>query len=89
MIKTAYNESIKNERGTNKMKKTVLQLETVSCPSCIRRIEGALVRLQGVQTAIVKFNASKVEVEHDETIVTAESLAQVISNLGYKVLNVK
>jgi len=71
------------------MKKTVFQLETVTCPSCINRIEGTLRRQPGVKSATVKFNASKVEVEHDETIVTAEALQTLIAKLGYRVLGVK
>ena len=55
------------------MKKTVLQLETVTCPSCIRRIEGTLSKQSGVENAVVKFNASKVEVNHDESIVTPDA----------------
>ncbi len=48
------------------MKKTVIQLETLTCPSCVRRIEGTLGKLNGVEFAQVKFNASKVEVTYDE-----------------------
>ena len=71
------------------MRKTVLQLETVTCPSCIRRIEGTLAKQQGVESAVVKFNASKVEVSHDDNIITPDALSTMISNLGYTVLNVK
>lgn len=71
------------------MKKTVLQLETVTCPSCIRRIEGTLSKQSGVENAVVKFNASKVEVNHDESIVTPDALSDIITKLGYQVLSVK
>jgi len=71
------------------MKKTTLQLETVTCPSCIRKIEGTVSRQKGVSSAIVKFNSSKVEIDHDEQIVSADALKELVSKLGYTVLNVR
>jgi len=71
------------------MKKTVLQLETLTCPSCIRRIEGALIKLEGIETAVVKFNASKVEVVYDEMKQSDESVLKVVKDLGYKVISSK
>ncbi|MDD4194731.1 MAG: heavy-metal-associated domain-containing protein [Acholeplasmataceae bacterium] len=71
------------------MKKTVLQLETLTCPSCIRRIEGTLIKLEGIETAVVKFNASKVEVVYDEKKQSDESVLKVVKDLGYKVISSK
>src|SRR5690554_7230890 len=50
------------------MKKVNIQLETLSCPSCIVKIEGALKNVKGVDKASVKvrFNASKVVLHFDE-----------------------
>ncbi len=79
---------LRAERVIN-MKKTTLQLDTITCPSCVRRIEGTLGKQTGVKTAVVKFNASKVEVEYDEELITAEAVAGFVSKLGYKVLNIK
>jgi len=84
-----HNKGVKQRKEAREMKKTVIQLETVTCPSCIRRIEGTLNKQQGINMATVKFNASKVEVDHDESIITSDTLKSIISNLGYTVLNVK
>lgn len=70
------------------MRKTILQLETVTCPSCIKRIEGTLRKIKGVDKVEVKFNASKVEVNHDEQSVSIDELSHVITKLGYKVLSI-
>ena len=70
------------------MKKTVFQLETLTCPSCVRRIEGTVGKLTGVEKAEVKFNASKAVVEYDESKITADKLHETITKLGYKVLDV-
>lgn len=71
------------------MKKTIIQLETLTCPSCVRRIEGTVGKLKGVLSAAVKFNASKVEVVHDEAIIDAKMIKRMIVSLGYEVLDQK
>ncbi|WP_062107048.1 heavy-metal-associated domain-containing protein [Bacillus niameyensis] len=65
------------------------QLETLSCPSCIKKIENTLNKQVGVQEAKVLFNSSKVKTEYDETIVTADQLEKLITKLGYPVLSKK
>ena len=49
------------------MKKATIQLETLTCPSCLQKIENATKSLKGVQRESVKvlFNASKVKLEFD------------------------
>lgn len=71
------------------MKKAELQLETVTCPSCIRKIESSLSRTEGIYSAKVLFNASKVKAEFDESKISAEELKEKIINLGYQVLSSK
>ncbi|MBS4219758.1 heavy-metal-associated domain-containing protein [Bacillus sp. FJAT-49711] len=62
------------------------QLETLSCPSCIKKIETALKKQKGVNEAKVLFHSSKVKTEYDETLVSAEQLKDTILKLGYPVL---
>lgn len=68
------------------MNQTTFQLETLSCPSCIRKIETALTKTDGVKSAAILFNSSKVKVEYDENLVKPEALQNVITSLGYTVL---
>lgn len=68
------------------MKQLTLQLETLTCPSCIASIEGLLNKTKGVEDAKVLLNASKAKMTYDESIVTPESIQQSIEKLGYKVL---
>lgn len=65
------------------------QLETLSCPSCIQRIETILNKEKGVSVAKVLFSSSKVKVEFDETVVSVDQLVEVIMKLGYPVLSKK
>jgi len=71
------------------MKKATLQLEPLTCPSCVKKIESVLNRTEGVGSATVLFNASKVKVEFDEGRIGAEQLAKVVEDLGYAVLSTK
>jgi len=51
-----------------KMKNSAtIQLETLTCPSCIQKIEGAVKNLEGIEKESVKvlFNASKLKVDFD------------------------
>lgn len=71
------------------MKQITLQLETLTCPSCIASIEGLLNRKKGVYDSKVLFNSSKAKMSIDEEILTSEAVKNKIENLGYKVLKIK
>lgn len=67
--------------------KTVrFQLETLTCPSCIAKIEGVLKKEPGVENAVVLFNASKVKIRFDEDIVSSERLGELIEKVGYPIV---
>ncbi|MCF6466004.1 heavy-metal-associated domain-containing protein [Clostridium sp. Cult2] len=65
------------------------KLETLTCPSCMAKIEGALKKTKGVKRVEVMFNSSKAKVDFDESIVESEDIKLVIEGLGYKVLGEK
>lgn len=69
--------------------KKVYQLETVTCPSCIAKIEGVLNKQEGIELAEVAFNSSRVKVEFDENRISSQSIIETITKLGYVVLNEK
>ena len=73
------------------MQKATIQLETLSCPSCIQKIDNAVKGLDGVEKDSVKvmFNASKIKADFDETVTTVESIENAIENLGYPVTKSK
>lgn len=71
------------------MNTVTMQLETLSCPTCIKKIEGALTKTTGVESAKLMFNSSKAKAKYDETKVTSEELKNVVEKLGYEVLKVK
>lgn len=67
------------------MKKTI-QMEELVCPMCAQKIEKALQKTEGVQSAEVLYNASKARVEFDETQTTLDHLKEIITSLGYVVI---
>ncbi len=74
-------------KNLKEIKTVRFQLETLTCPSCITRIEGVLNKEPGVEKAKVLFNSSKVKVEYNEDKVSAERLAEVIEKVGYPVIS--
>lgn len=75
------------------MKAATIQLETLTCPSCMQKIEGAVKKLEGIDkdTLKVLFNSSKVKVNFDEDRLGIDQIEGAITNMGYEVLksNVK
>ena len=70
------------------MQKAVINLETLSCPSCLQKIENALKGLEGIEKESIEvlFNSSRVRVNFDANIVTIEAIEKAIEDLGYPVL---
>ncbi|WP_261810553.1 heavy-metal-associated domain-containing protein [Levilactobacillus humaensis] len=71
------------------MSKVTMKLDDLTCPSCMTKIEGALSKKDGVKNVKVLFNASKIKAEFDDATVTAESLADTVTDLGYTVKSSK
>ena len=68
------------------MKTVNFQLETLTCPSCIAKIEGVLGKEEGVEEARVLFNSSKVKIKYDNEVVSADQLQKIIERVGFEVL---
>lgn len=71
------------------MSKAVFQLEPLTCPSCIKKIETTLNKTTGVESTKVLFNSSKVKTEFDNAQIEASQLEETIKKLGYPVLSSK
>jgi len=71
------------------MSKAVIQLEPVTCPSCIKKIEGAVGKMDGVENAKVLFNSSKVKADFDDALTSGDAISETIQKLGYGVQTVK
>ena len=58
------------------MQKATIQLETLTCPSCMQKIENGVKSLDGVDKKSIKvlFNSSKVRVEYDDEKVSIKDI---------------
>lgn len=70
------------------MKKAVINLETLSCPSCLQKIEKAVKGLDGVEKDSVEvlFNSSRVRTNFDSASISIEKIEKSIEDLGYPVI---
>ncbi len=69
------------------MHKANIQLEALTCPSCLQKIEGAVGGLKGIDKESLKvmFNASRVKVDFDGDIISIDEIEKSIQDLGYEV----
>ncbi len=69
------------------MQKATIQLETLTCPSCVQKVESAVKNLKGVDNESVRvlFNSSKVKLDFDAEQVSIEAIEKAIIAVGYEV----
>ena len=69
------------------MQQATIQLETLTCPSCVQKIENAVKALNSVDKESVKvlFNSSKVKFDFDGEKLSLEDIEKAITSLGYDV----
>ena len=69
------------------MKTATIQLETLTCPSCVLKIENAAKSLDGVEKESVKvlFNSSKAKFDFDDEKLSVDNAEKAITALGYEV----
>ena len=69
------------------MKSPNIQLDTLTCTSCVLKIEKATKSLSGVDQESVKvlFNSSKVKFDFDDEKLSLQEVEKAITALGYEV----
>ena len=70
------------------MQKATIQLESLTRPSCIQKVEGAVKSLDGVdkESVNVSFNSSKVKLNFDDEKLSVKDIENAISKMGYEVI---
>lgn len=73
------------------MSNATIKLETLSCPSCLQKIESAVKGLNGIDKDSVKvlFNSSKVKTAFDSETIAIEEIEKAIEDLGYPIISTK
>jgi len=64
---------------------TTLVAPDISCENCQRAVEGAVGKVDGVQTVKVDIPTKSVHVEYDPQKVTIAKLEEVMDDAGYAV----
>lgn len=70
-------------------KRIIMQLDELTCPSCLTKIESALTKQAGVANVKVLFNAGKVKADFDGETTDPSALEDVVTQLGYPVVRTK
>ena len=67
------------------MVKQVFRVTDMHCTNCVMRLEGLEDDLPGVQRVRASYKKQQMEVEYDETAVSAAQIVAAIQRLGYTV----
>ena len=67
------------------MAKHIFRVTDMHCTACVMRLEGLEDDLPGVKRVRASYQKQQVEVEYDETRLTAAQIAAAIQRLGYTV----
>ncbi|WP_437633719.1 heavy-metal-associated domain-containing protein [Sorangium sp. So ce854] len=67
------------------MKETILQVDGMSCPSCVRHIDSALRALDGVASVEVRLREGAVVVRHDPASAPVDAVVEAVRGAGYDV----
>ncbi|HKH09936.1 MAG TPA: heavy metal translocating P-type ATPase [Rubrobacter sp.] len=62
-----------------------LSVEGMTCASCVRRVEGAILKVPGVESAAVNLATEKAKVSYDPAEVGVEELRAAVEGAGYAV----
>jgi copper chaperone len=68
---------------TNK-KETILNVDGMTCSSCIRHVEAALRELGGIKKVEVRLEDGRVHIEHDPSRSTIDEMIVVLREAGYE-----
>lgn len=68
------------------MKKETFVIKGMSCASCAMAIERALLKVEGVRSAVVNFAAEKATIEWDEKIAGVDKLKEAVKDVGYELM---
>ena len=58
----------------------------MSCASCVRNVETALNKTEGVIDANVNFASEKVTIEYDDEIISIDKLSDIVKSRGYELI---
>ncbi len=67
----------------NTEQRTVLEVQGMTCPSCVRHVTSALTEIEGVGTVDVQLREGLVTVQHEGTQAPIDQLIDALAEAGY------
>ena len=71
------------------MNHTTLQLEKLTCPSCMQKITDTVNEMKGVENTKILFDRSKARVFYNEAVISENNIINKIVQIGYDAKAVK
>ncbi|HLR02286.1 MAG TPA: copper chaperone CopZ [Virgibacillus sp.] len=68
------------------MKQETLQVQGMSCGSCVNKVEGNVGQLNGVESVNVQLSDGKVDVTFNESTIDLKDIEKTIEDTGYEVV---
>ena len=65
-------------------KETVLNVQGMTCASCVRHVNAALSEIDGVRQVSVQLREGRVVVQHDPSAAPVASLVDALREAGYE-----
>lgn len=70
------------------MKRQMIMLENLNCPSCAAKLEHAAKKLPGMKAAKVAFGTGSLTIEFDESVLTEGVIRETIKQHGLGVATI-
>ncbi len=68
------------------MKKEIIKVEGMHCPSCVALLENDVEELNGIVNVSASLENGTLEVEFDENTVSVQQIKDVVISCGFKAL---
>lgn len=65
-------------------KEAILDVDGMTCSSCVRHVDAALRKIDGIGTVEVKLGDGKVRVQHDPTKASIAQMIEALGDAGYE-----
>lgn len=70
------------------MKRQMIMLENLNCPTCAAKLERAAQKLPGMKSAKVSFGSGTLKVEYDESVLQEAAIRETIKQQGVVVATI-
>ncbi|XP_070572985.1 copper-transporting ATPase 2-like isoform X2 [Ptychodera flava] len=67
-----------------KLEKCVIEIQGMTCASCVNSIESTLSKHKGIESVLVALMAGKAEIKYDAQLLSPNQIAQLIDDMGFE-----